>query len=1436
MAVADREYLNRHKKFRIDRKKLAIIFPVAAIIVAIGVFWWLKLVGITVTGDAFCGKTEHTHGDECYASLPVCGSTTHSHNDECYKSIFICEQEEHIHTSDCYSDLNADLETEADWTATFESVIYTEDAAVNVLDIAKTQIGYTESEKNFVYNENGDRDRYTRYGEWYGNPYGGWNTMFVSFCLNYSGAVNTEALLAASPETMRLAWEREGYYSTEIITGQLGGRIAFFDDDGDGIADRTGIISNLDGEHITVIEGDLEGSVAIITYEDTSAVMGYGMTDRLRVSPEAVNTEDEEEEPEQSQADAEGQINKPTFFLSGSNSNITYTSDLSGELVDINISDLHGVPIENGGKVYIGEKYKIALEFSEINKGNKWVQFKHNEDGYLTYDLPDNMLCDPFTEWKPISAKTENGVMVDVGAFFVTSDGQLLVRFNNGSDGVNFVDKFSNVDFTVNLTAVIANTMSGESTEVVFNDKIKVELEVDGGAAYDIDKSHVETHGDDHGIEYTIQVKGTHGVVKDFRLTDEMWANLMSAQQDTIIVTDLEGNILDPQPTISAPSKGDGGFDLSGFPDFAVDEGFLIKYKAVLSTENFSEKEIYVWNAAHGNGKDSDGNDLYKYTDDGFTHKLTKLEKKGSQVVVVNEDGEEISLVKWDVTIHKRNDNLENSIIIDTLSTGLTEYYQGIDIVLVRYNQYGERLPDVILPWDQVTVEGNSMSLTLPEGHAFHITYYTHHETIGEDDMANVANTVKAYIFGNEETAGGFADIVGFLPKIKKSAEGSDGKYVYFTIETEVSKMVKDWGYFFLSDYAATWDGANNQTYAYENIPQDLVITATTESGKTVTFTHYVEGGPTENTYILVAPSIEGYYDTFDILFNTSTVSTKDSKWILDEDATITVTYKLPFDTRVGIVKDGERDPEPRDDLTLRDILAMGYPVSNTAIYNYTETIELKDSVQYEYIPTITKNSLVNSDGTIDYRVEFNNTNNGIADDGILDGNINMAYFNDSFDEKLEYVDGSFMLTCYSPWNQKEWLCKYVYNGPPITSNTMNIKATDLVLHSYNTESSLADWVKWFYNFQQFYQQFWAGGDHVYTYKLKIKDEYLYSTEDVEYTFDNTAEITWDGDGTSGPITDTVDYKTGLVDKHAVLKDDKLDFDIHINRHALDLLEGTDVIVVEDTMTENLSVYWSTIKIYYEDKDGNWIDFDSAESKYTYHVIFDPIHNRLTFTLPDSLHMRIDYTTLITESGFVSLNNNVRIDGKASVTDTYDAIFKIEDHSGEAAGSNHRFALIKQDGLTFAPLPDATFILYGPMGDAQATPPAGHERYIEAKNGEWLGYIGTYTTGADGSVLIETQYLTVGGPYALVETVAPNGYNLLDEPTYFYFHDVDPNGEIQTITTILAIENFNVVILFPETGGIGTFHLTTIGLTLMSVPILYSILRRKRERRLKKSP
>ncbi|MBQ7007226.1 MAG: CHAP domain-containing protein, partial [Oscillospiraceae bacterium] len=299
-------YLDRHKKFRIDSKKLAALFLVFAVAVAVIVFWWLKLVGITATADALCGMDEHTHGEACYTSALVCGleegipliseerisgsvtdgdaapdAAVHTHTDACYEKTLVCSAVEHTHTSECFPDKTADIETVSDWLATIDDIEITNNIPENLIAVAISQMGYTESEKNFAFDADGNRNGYTRYGEWYGNPYGKWNAMFVSFCLHYSNINNVSALKRAGAEAMRLAWQdKYAYAAADAYTPQRGD-VVFYDTDGDSVADTVGIILSVSDNSLLIIAGDSHDRVETKTITAADNIIGYGQTGKL---------------------------------------------------------------------------------------------------------------------------------------------------------------------------------------------------------------------------------------------------------------------------------------------------------------------------------------------------------------------------------------------------------------------------------------------------------------------------------------------------------------------------------------------------------------------------------------------------------------------------------------------------------------------------------------------------------------------------------------------------------------------------------------------------------------------------------------------------------------------------------------------------------------------------------------------------------------------------------------------------------------------------------------------------------------------------------------------------------------------------------------------------------------------------------------------------
>lgn len=199
-------------------------------------------------GSLICEKFEHTHDESCYiteyeltcgleegelveqvveptqtaelvamavaepvALEPVVDTVEpiyHHHTDACYEEVLVCPLPEHHHTVSCLSDTSADLETPEEWQAANAEAVITGEWNEDLLSVAKTQLGYEQSEKNFEIDpaDGVTLHYYSRYGQSYGNAYGEWDVMFLAYCLKYAeipqSAIPQEASVLALRSSM----------------------------------------------------------------------------------------------------------------------------------------------------------------------------------------------------------------------------------------------------------------------------------------------------------------------------------------------------------------------------------------------------------------------------------------------------------------------------------------------------------------------------------------------------------------------------------------------------------------------------------------------------------------------------------------------------------------------------------------------------------------------------------------------------------------------------------------------------------------------------------------------------------------------------------------------------------------------------------------------------------------------------------------------------------------------------------------------------------------------------------------------------------------------------------------------------------------------------------------------------------------------------------
>ena len=218
-----------------------------------------------------CGQKEaqpHTHGEACYKTTRPIGDNA-------------CSKTEHTHGLRCYSNPSADIETAAVWEKSFAGLKLTGRWDQDVLKLAETQLGYRESSRNYVLS--GDETKgYTRYGAWYGIPYGDWCAMFVSFCLNYAEVEGIPLDCNCQHWIETLSSKKLDLYRTKDVYDPRPGDLIFFDWTGDGRANHVGLVKSLEkkgnGIVLTTLEGNSSNRVRSNTYDiNHKTILGYGM-------------------------------------------------------------------------------------------------------------------------------------------------------------------------------------------------------------------------------------------------------------------------------------------------------------------------------------------------------------------------------------------------------------------------------------------------------------------------------------------------------------------------------------------------------------------------------------------------------------------------------------------------------------------------------------------------------------------------------------------------------------------------------------------------------------------------------------------------------------------------------------------------------------------------------------------------------------------------------------------------------------------------------------------------------------------------------------------------------------------------------------------------------------------------------------------------------
>ena len=624
-------------------------------------------------GSLICEQFEHVHDDSCYTTdyelvcgledgelveelnpaytavaafeapvaakpvvvSPVIEAPIHYHTDDCYEEVLTCGLEEHHHTVNCLADPLADVEDESEWLAktnTTLSGLWTED----LLTVAQSQLGYEQSEKNFELDaDDGVTVRhYTRYGEWYGNPYGSWDVMFLSYCLNYAGIPQSAIPQRAGVLALRSDLRATGYLmDPQSIPAAQQDAISLCDEempDEAGFADAAGFADGA-STFRSIRPGDIVFYNAAVTetvaVDDTPAVVEDDSPDAdialLSLDPVETEPQTEQRTVTYETVGIVSDVDEATDTLTVISGNVNGKVDS----VQVDISQLTGLislaavqeeesfraeeaPVVLGtmtpggsitgitvtvndetviGNLELADGDKLKLDYDYSIPANTITA---DGDRTLTYQLPEGICLSTAIADRPITQDQKQ-----VGTLNVSKDGHVTLTFNSDFQADQpFTGSFG-------LEAEVTTSQIGDGGTITFpgTGGTGVTITVHDKASLDLEKKHLydaEENGKTYAY-YRLTVTSKDGWNETITIHDLLdnsnASNCLSGSydKDSFVLTDKDENsIHDLLDNSNASNCLSGSYDKDSFVLTDKDGNSIPGYSPTFSGNGFEVKDL----------------------------------------------------------------------------------------------------------------------------------------------------------------------------------------------------------------------------------------------------------------------------------------------------------------------------------------------------------------------------------------------------------------------------------------------------------------------------------------------------------------------------------------------------------------------------------------------------------------------------------------------------------------------------------------------------------------------------------------------------------------------------------------------------------------------------------------------------------------------------
>lgn len=1039
-------------------------------------------------------------------------------------------------------------------------------------------------------------------------------------------------------------------------------------------------------------------------------------------------------------------------------------SDLYNFLTDMTITDSEGKSISpEDGTLYVGEQYKIHLQFGEGGSDGQGLQFSDESDT-LTYQIPKAFKVDPVKDLE--LTVNIGGKDVVIGHYTIDDMGMLTLTLTD--EGKERIKSAVDLKFSFDMNAEAVPMTGSEGGSVDFGgtgknfhfsivDQPLVDVEKDG--------AYTELNEDGGKLSYTVTTKVKHGEVKDVVLKDELTppqndAFVLESAPENVTVTFRQTNA---DGTITVTELTSDNYDLVEVedPDNLGKKTFQVKLKDPYATMREGDEVSVTYDYAVSYNKTSSTQKLWaevaneatvtgnmeikdpadpesQPTEKEFTEK-----DKNSVEMRVTPPGK--GIVSKDQEYSELTNTLHYTLYT-TVPAGTWEPMYIFDDMYVQYQ--GER-------W--------YFQEFLPEG-----------EGRVKNLEVRTADLPDDWFDGKEGATD--AEKLQSLQDLINQAKMND--------------PLKGWK---LDDAHFGWNWSENLP-GYDSEDMDEYVARL--GGRELNIVFGYDGWTEWGTW---------------------------GHWNYNKDRLIVTEYDLDMSTTLGdkitLVKGGDYSKNPVTiELSPEEILRAG--ITNNVYLRYGPYYP-GYAVFFNNADEINKSGEVRKNGKdvyIDYTVTMNTTDESVrryfyevvkdwSDKSIKsnpDGTDNWDYntngnvqavFYDVLPDGWEYVEDSLYLTVKYTYDTEIRLesdrIKELGLGP--TDKNGDIRAPLIYFRRLNAEG-IQD--------LEFMNLF---GDLnkcdiieiAFHYTLKATEKWLaeHTGDDDGVAVNNHAEILdknkpegrWDAKNTEYYFPNKLTKAAEQVDEGGNLLRFTLDVNPDGEWFKQQGMENPQSYLIVTDKSANLQIQENTIKVY--DANGNALEgvgqktLDDLKAGNWDEGAWGTLppdpgeEGQFKLVVPNGKHLTVTYDALITVDGnTVQVSNEAGIEGVERSNSSYEGSLKVNDIESSGSASQYSLTIYKQDEKTRSMLAGAEFDFYI-VRSAESTLSETKNFTINGENyschsGNKDGEKWNFVINEDGSYTIDENAswsLYPGNYYVLEETKAPEGYMKLKEPILFYF-------------------------------------------------------------------